>query len=85
MPRRNVTLTDELDRFLVEKVESGRYEDASDVVRAALRSLAREEQEHEARIAALRSAIDAGDASGVAEQGVFARVRESLKLPSTSR
>ena len=37
MPTRNVNLTDELDRF-VAKVESGRYENASEVVRAALRT-----------------------------------------------
>ena len=38
MPTRNVNLTDELDRFLLAKVESGRYENASEVVRAALRT-----------------------------------------------
>ena len=38
MPTRNVNLTEELDRFVLAKVESGRYENASEVVRAALRS-----------------------------------------------
>jgi hypothetical protein len=33
VPTRNVNLTDELDRFVLEEVESGRYEDASEVVR----------------------------------------------------
>lgn len=77
MPTRNVNLTDELDRF-VAKIESGRYENASEVVRAALRSLEREEQAAEARLASLRATIDEGDASEIAEEGVFARVRESL-------
>jgi antitoxin ParD1/3/4 len=80
MPTRNVTLTDELDRFLLEKVESGRYENVSEVVRAALRVLEREEQEHEAKIAALRGAIDDGDASGVATGNIFSRVRQTLKV-----
>jgi antitoxin ParD1/3/4 len=31
MPTRNVNLTDELDRFVLTKVESGRYENASEV------------------------------------------------------
>jgi antitoxin ParD1/3/4 len=44
MPTRNVNLTDELDRFVSEKIESGRYENASEVVRAALRTLEREER-----------------------------------------
>jgi antitoxin ParD1/3/4 len=85
MPTRNVNLTDELDRFVTAKVESGRYENASEVVRAALRSLEREEQRYEAKLAILRAAIDAGDASGVAEGNVFERVREKLNLPLTPR
>jgi antitoxin ParD1/3/4 len=85
MPTRNVNLTDELDRFVLKKVKSGRYENASEVVRAALRTLEREEQEYEAKLAALRTAIDEGDASGVAPGDVFARVRKTLKLPTTRR
>ena len=85
MPTRNVNLTDELDRFVLEKVESGRYENASEVVRAALRTLDREEQQFEAKLAALRAAVDEGDASGVAEGNPFARVRRTLKLPSAKR
>jgi antitoxin ParD1/3/4 len=49
MPTRNVNLTDELDHFVLQKVERGRYENASEVVRAALRTLEREEQRHEAK------------------------------------
>ena len=85
MPTRNVNLTDELDRFVLKKVKSGRYENASEVVRAALRTLEREEQQYEAKLAALRTAVDEGDASGIAEGDIFARVRETLKLPTTLR
>ena len=81
MPTRNVNLTAELDRFVLKKVRSGRYENASEVVRAALRTLEREEREYEAKLAALRTAIDEGDASGVPEGDVFARVRRALNLP----
>jgi antitoxin ParD1/3/4 len=81
MPTRNVNLTDALDSFLLAKVESGRYENASEVVRAALRTLEREERRHEAKLAALRTAIDEGDDSGVAEGNSFERVRRRLKLP----
>ena len=42
MPTRNVNLTDELDRFVAKKVKTGRYENASEVVRAGLRKLERE-------------------------------------------
>ena len=85
MPTRNVNLTDELDRFVLAKVESGRYENASEVVRAALRTLEREEQRYEVKLAALRAAIDQGDASGVAEGHPFARVRQALKLSRKKR
>ena len=77
------------------KIKSGRYEDASEVVRAGLRTLkrqeqekkrqenGREEQEHAAKLAALRQAIDDGDASGVAAGNVFGRVRKTLKLSAS--
>jgi hypothetical protein len=40
-----------------------------------------DEQQYQAKLTVLRAAIDEGDASGVAEDDVFARVRETLKLP----
>jgi putative addiction module CopG family antidote len=85
VPTRNVNLTEELDRFVLANVESGRYENASEVVRAALRTLERDEREYEAKLAALREAIDEGDTSGIARAGVFGRVRKTLKLPTPRR
>jgi antitoxin ParD1/3/4 len=77
-----VNLTDELDSFVLAKVGSGRYENASEVVRAALRTLEREERQYEAKLAALQTAIDEGDHSGIAEENSFDRaVRQALKLP----
>src|ERR1700732_4963629 len=94
MPTRNINLTPGLDRFVATKIKSGRYENASEVVRAGLRTLKRqekkrqknerEEQEHAAKLTALRSAIDEGDASGVAKGNVLGRIRKTLK-PSASR
>jgi antitoxin ParD1/3/4 len=85
MPTRNVNLTDELDNFVLSKVESGRYENASEVVRAALRTLEREEQQYEAKLATLRVAIDEGDASGIAEGNPFVSVRAKLKISKKRR
>jgi Arc/MetJ-type ribon-helix-helix transcriptional regulator len=51
----------------------------------ALRTLEREEQQYEAKLAALRAAIDEGDASGMAQGNVFDRVRKTLNLPTTRR
>jgi antitoxin ParD1/3/4 len=95
MPTRNINLTPGLDRFVATKVKGGRYENASEVVRAGLRTLKRqekekqrqekerEEQEHAVKLVALRRAIDEGDASGVAAGNVFGRLRKTLKLSAS--
>jgi antitoxin ParD1/3/4 len=70
---------------VAKKIKTGRYENASEVVRAGLRNLEREEQEYEAKLVALRAAIDEGDASGIAVGNVFGRVRKTLKVPAASR
>jgi antitoxin ParD1/3/4 len=75
-----VNLTQELDCFVLSRVESGRFENASEVVRAALRTLERDERIFEAKLAALRAAIDDGDRSGIVEGDVFQQVRETLNL-----
>ena len=80
MPTRNVNLTDELDDFVNSRIKSGRYESASEVIRAALRTLERDEREYEEKIAVLRKAIDEGLASGIASGDVFERVRRKYKL-----
>lgn len=54
MPTRNINLTEHYAEFLARTVESGRYKNTSEVVRAALRLLERQEREDEARLEALR-------------------------------
>jgi antitoxin ParD1/3/4 len=85
MPTRNVNLTTDLDRFVAKKIKTGRYENASEVVRAGLRTLEREEELYEAKLAALRASIAEGDASGISKGNVFRRVRKTLKLPAAPR
>ncbi len=79
MPTRNVNLTEELDRFVAKKVASGRYENASEVFRAALRALEQEERAFEAKLERLREALGEGEASGIAEGNPFTRVRSSIR------
>lgn len=81
MPTRNVSLSPEMDRLIASKVETGRYANASEVMRAALRLLERDEREHEEKLVALRAAIERGIASGIAEPGVFGRIRKKHHLP----
>ena len=54
-----VALGPHYENFIQSTINSGRYNNASEVVRAALRCL----EDEEARLAALRSAIDEGDSS----------------------
>jgi antitoxin ParD1/3/4 len=79
MPTRNINLTPEMDRFVAERVRSGQYANASEVMRAGLRALEQDEQEDLAKLEALRTAIDRGFASGVAEGDPFERVLARLK------
>jgi antitoxin ParD1/3/4 len=79
MPTRNVNLTPQLDSFVTSRIENGRYENASEVIRAALRRLEREEKEYDAKFAALLQALDDGDASGIAEGDVFRRIKQSRR------
>jgi antitoxin ParD1/3/4 len=81
MPTRNVSLTEHLDNFITEKIETGRYENASEVVRAALRALEHADQEHEARITALTKALEDGLSSGIVTGDLFAKVRRRLDIP----
>ena len=47
----NVSLTQELEKFVSDKVESGRYNSASEVVREALRLLEEHDQARSAQLA----------------------------------
>ena len=60
MPTRNINLTDHFDRFISENVDSGRYKNASEVVRDALRALQDRQREDEIKLARLRDAIQEG-------------------------
>ncbi len=60
MPTRNIKLTERLDRFVETRVTSGRYGNASEVVREGLRLLEQREQEEKAKLTWLRSAVREG-------------------------
>jgi antitoxin ParD1/3/4 len=85
----NVSLTPELDKFVFGKVESGRYNSASEVVREALRLLEEHDRARGAQIAAFNHELGARLASldrgahvkpEVARQRLQQRSRERRKL-----
>jgi antitoxin ParD1/3/4 len=60
MPTRNVVLTEHQARLVDSLVSSGRFQNASEVLRAGLRLIEREEVEAQTRLDALRDAARAG-------------------------
>ncbi len=66
----SITLGGHFNGFIREQVASGRFGSASEVVRAALRVL----EEHETKLASLRSALEEGEASGFADGYTLDRV-----------
>lgn len=56
----NVSLTGELERFIHEKVKSGLYNSASEVIRESLRILKEQEALRKARLEQLRKDIMVG-------------------------
>ena len=60
MPTRNVVLTDHQTALVEELVHSGRYQNASEVLREGLRLVEQRETEQAMRLQNLRQAVDAG-------------------------
>ncbi len=82
----NVSLTPDLERFVTAKVESGRYNSASEVVREALRLLEEHDQARAAQLAEFNrelgrrlESLDGGHSVKPAD------VRSRLKAKSDAR
>jgi antitoxin ParD1/3/4 len=60
VPTRNVVLTDSQEELIRTLVNSGRYQNASEVIREGLRLIERRQMEEAAKLDALRAAADTG-------------------------
>jgi antitoxin ParD1/3/4 len=60
MPTRNISLTKHFDDFVEKNVETGAYQNASEVVRDALRLLQERQREEKLKLQRLREAADVG-------------------------
>ena len=78
MPTRNVNLTSHFDRFIEAGVKSGRFSNASEVVREGLRLLEQRQAEDKARIQWLRRAAREG--FDALEQGQYTAIRSDKEL-----
>jgi antitoxin ParD1/3/4 len=76
----NVSLTPALEKFVAQKVQSGLYQTASEVIREGLRLLEERDALHQARLDDIRQAIQDGNTQlargeGLPGEEVFAQIR----------
>lgn len=72
--KRSFVVGERYETFIARQIESGRYNNASEVVRAGLRML----EDHEARLAMVRDLVDEADAEIAAGCGVSYASRDTL-------
>jgi antitoxin ParD1/3/4 len=80
MPTRNVVLTEHQADLIETLVDSGRYQNASEVLRDGLRLVEQREAEHAFKLKALRAAARVGVAA--LDQGEFKEFRNTEELQS---
>jgi antitoxin ParD1/3/4 len=92
MPSRNVSLTKRFDRLIETKIASGRYANASEVIRAGLSLLEHHEQEREMKLKRLRRAVqvaiaadERGESEPVLDIGSFLDEIEAEVMESAPR
>lgn len=78
MPTRNVNLTDHFNSFIETGVRSGRFSNASEVVREGLRLLEQREAEDKAKLEWLRAAAQEG--IDAIERGDFTTLRSPAEI-----
>jgi antitoxin ParD1/3/4 len=78
MPTRNVVLTERQESLIETLVGSGRYQNASEVMREGLRLIEQRESEDAARLEALRDAARSGMAA--LDRGDFKEFADSDAL-----
>jgi antitoxin ParD1/3/4 len=78
----NVSLTEELEQFVRDLVDSGRYRSASEVVRAGLRLLQDQEKLRAVKLDELRKEVqqglDSGSAGELDVEDIIERGKERL-------
>ena len=78
MPTRNFVLTEHQERLIETLVQSGRYQNASEVLGEGLRMVERREAEEAAKLEALRAAAQIGVVA--LERGAFKEFDDASAL-----
>jgi antitoxin ParD1/3/4 len=82
----SVALSPHFETFVRNQVESGRYNNASEVVRAGLRLLEDQQKQAELQLEAMKAAIAAGLTSGpsIAGDQVFDRLEAKYRAQAAN-
>jgi antitoxin ParD1/3/4 len=80
----NISITPELDAFLSSRVQSGRYQTTSEMVREALRLLERQKQERDTAVERLKAKLQRSAAQAERDElldgdEVFDELREMIQ------
>ena len=80
----NFSLTPELEKLINQKLESGMYTSASEVIRAGLRLLAEQDQLHQVKLDNLKSEIMVGvdqvkSGQTISSKNVFDKIRSKKR------
>jgi antitoxin ParD1/3/4 len=78
VPTRNINLTEHFDNFIEGQVASGRYSNASEIVRVALRLLEEQEEERKAKLKALREAAKQGFDEIDQDKGIVLKGKKAI-------
>lgn len=71
----SITLGDHFEAFIASQIESGRYGNASEIIRAGLRLL----EEYEGKVESLRRALIEGERSGDAGKLDFEQIKREAR------
>lgn len=74
----HITLPPKLEELVRKKIESGLYDDAGEVIRDALRLMAAQDEAYHAKLDRLRTALEAGERSGFAEDFAMDKLQAEL-------
>ena len=77
MVRKSISITDQQDEWIKARLETGQYENESDVLRELILERQIQEQETPEQIAEIRKALIEGERSGFIDQSVHEVIKEA--------
>lgn len=79
------TLGEHFEQYIQQKLASGQYQNASEVVRASLRLMEERDQLHQAKLATLRADIREGLESGPAKAWNLSAAKDAGRARRSAR